>query len=183
MKKIFVILLLSVFSLPLLTAQESLFNVGDKVVNVGIGFGSTLYSGSFYSSTVPPVSISFEKGFKDGVLEKGTIGIGGYLGYSSYKWESFGWGWKYTSFIIGARGTLHYPLVDKIDTYAGVLLGYNIRSSKEFGTTVGIEPSSSSGPVFSGFVGGRYYFTDKFAGMAELGYGITWLNIGLGIKL
>ena len=182
MKKIFVILLLSLFSLPLLTAQESLFNVGDKVVNLGIGFGSTLYVGSFYSSTVPPVSISFEKGFKDGILEKGTIGIGGYLGYSSYKWESFGWGWKYTNIILGARGNFHYPLVDKLDTYAGLLLGYRISTSKEFGTTAGIEPSSGGGVVFNPYIGGRYYFTDKFAGMAELGYGISYLNIGIALK-
>jgi len=188
MKKIFALLLLAIFALPFAKAQENVFAVGDKVVNLGIGFGSVLYSGLGYKTSVPPVSISFEKGIKDGILEKGVLGIGGYLGYSANKWEYTGfggsYGWKYSNLILGARGVLHYPLVDKIDTYAGVLLGYNIATSKEIGTTTGyVDPYTGGGLVLSGYVGGRYYFTDKFAGMAELGYGITWLNIGLAIKL
>ena len=37
--------------------------------------------------------------------------------------------------------------------------------------------------AYSWFVGARYYFTDKLAGMAELGYGITYLNLGVSLKL
>ena len=29
-------------------------------------------------------------------------------------------------FIIGVRGSFHYPLVDKLDTYTGLALGYDI---------------------------------------------------------
>ncbi|MCB8999431.1 MAG: hypothetical protein H6540_05095 [Bacteroidales bacterium] len=183
MKKIIVFLLVCALSVPFLSAQESMFGVGDKVVNLGIGLGSTLYSGTYYKSSVPPVSFSFEKGIKDGVLDKGVIGVGAYLGYSAYKWEYLGYGWKYSNLIIGARGSFHYPLVDKLDTYAGVLLGYNIATSKEFGTTIGVDPYSGGGLVLSGYIGGRYYFNDKFAAMAELGYGISYLNLGLAIKL
>ncbi len=183
MKKILALMLLCFLSVPFISAQENEFVVGDKVVNIGIGLGSTLYSGSYYKSSVPPISISFEKGIIDGVLDKGVIGIGGYLGYSSYKYEYYGWGWKYSNLILGARGSFHYPLVDKLDTYAGILLGYNIATSKEFGTTVGIDPYSGGGLVLSGYVGGRYYFNEKFAAMAELGYGISYLNLGIAIKL
>jgi hypothetical protein len=184
MKKIFALLLLSVFTLPFLAAQENVFAVGDKVVNLGIGFGNILYSGLGYKTSVPPVSISFEKGIKDGVLDKGVIGVGGYLGYSANKYEYFGYGWKYSNIILGARGVFHYPLVDKIDTYAGVLLGYRIVTSKEIGTTLGgVNPSSGGGLVLSGYIGGRYYLTDNLAAMGELGYGISWINIGVSIKL
>ena len=34
-------------------------------------------------------------------------------------------------------GSFHYPLVDKLDTYAGILLGYNIVTSKEIGDPTG----------------------------------------------
>ncbi len=183
MKKILALMILGLFSLHFANAQENEFVVGDKVVNLGIGLGSTLYSGSFYKSSVPPVSISFEKGIMDGVLEKGVIGVGGYLGYSSYKYEYLGWGWKYSNIILGARGVFHYPLVDKLDTYAGLLGGYRIVSTKEFGTTIGVDPSSGGGLVLSGYIGGRYYFSDKFAAMAELGYGIAYLNLGIAIML
>lgn len=185
MKKLLLSLLVVVFFVTQSVAQESTFQQGDKVLNLGIGLGSTLYSGSYYKAGFPPISASLEFGVKDGVLDKGSIGIGGYLGYSSHKWEYSGWGWKYTNIIVGARGVFHYPLVDKLDTYTGLLLGYNIATSKEFGNSVpGYNYSASSGGVaYSWFVGGRYYFSEKFAGMLELGYGITYLNIGIALKM
>ncbi len=184
MKKLLLFLLVVVFSLTQLLAQESTFKQGDKVLNLGIGFGSTFYSGSGYKAGIPPISASLEFGVKDGVLDKGSIGIGGYLGYSSHKWEYSGWGWKYTNIIIGVRGVFHYPLVDKLDTYTGLLLGYNIATSKEFGNSIpGYNYNASAGGVaYSWFVGGRYYFSDSFAGMLELGYGITYLNLGVALK-
>ena len=182
MKKITSILLVSFLFISLLTAQDMHFAKGDKVVNLGIGLASRLYSGLYYTGSVPPVSISFEKGIKDNVLEKGVIGIGGYLGYSAYKWEYSGYGWKYSNIILGARGSLHYPLVDKLDTYAGLLIGYNISTSKEIGTVVGSSPTHG-GVVWSGYIGGRYYFTEKIAGLIELGSGISYLTLGIGIKL
>jgi len=184
MKKLLLVLLVAVFSLSQLLAQESTFKQGDKVVNLGIGFGSTLYTGSNYTNSVPPLSVSLEVGVKDGVLDKGSIGIGGMLAYSSSKWEYSGWGWKYSNFIIGARGAFHYPLLNKLDTYTGIVLGYNIATSKEFGNAVvGYNYSASSGGIVaSWFVGGRYYFSNSFAAMAELGYGITYLKIGITLK-
>jgi hypothetical protein len=184
MKKLLLLLFVAVFSLTQLLAQESTFKQGDKVLNLGVGFGSTFYSGTGYKAGIPPISASLEFGVKDGILDKGSIGIGGYLGYSSHKWEYNNWGWKYTNIILGVRGVFHYPLVDKLDTYTGLLLGYNIATSKEFGTAVyGYNYSASSGGVaYSWFVGGRYYFSEKFAGMLELGYGITYLNLGVALK-
>ena len=172
------------FSFIQLAGQEPTFSKGDKVLNLGIGFGTTLYSGSYYKMQMPPVSVSFDVGAFDNIAKKGVIGIGGYLGYSRYKYEYSSWGWKYSNIIIGGRGTFHYPLVDKLDTYGGMLLGYNISTSKEFGTaTPGYDyHASSGGVVYALFVGARYYFTDNFAAMAELGYGITFLNLGISFK-
>jgi hypothetical protein len=187
MKKLLLFLFVVVFSLTQLLAQESTFKQGDKVLNLGIGLGSTLYSGSYYSSSVPPISASLEFGVKDGILDKGSIGVGGYLGYSSYKYSYAGFGynesWKYSNFIIGARGVFHYPLVNKLDTYTGLMLGFNIASSKWTGTGTETSHASSGGVVGAWFVGARYYFSNKFAAMLELGYGITYLNIGIALKL
>jgi len=187
MKKLLLFLFVAVFSLTQLLAQESTFKQGDKVLNLGIGFGSTFYSGTGYKAGIPPISASLEFGVKDGVLDKGSIGIGGYLGYSSHKWEysNTGYGWKYTNIILGVRGVFHYPLVDKLDTYTGLLLGYNISSSKEYGNAGiygNLYSASAGGVAYSWFIGGRYYFSDKFAGMLELGYGITYLNLGIALK-
>lgn len=166
-------------------AQEPIFNVGDKVVNLGIGFGTGYGLG--YKTTIPPLSASFEMGVKDGILEKGSLGVGGYLGFSSYRWRYSGfgydYGWNYTNIILGARGVFHYPFIEKLDTYTGLLLGFRVVTSTEYGNVGTYSNPSSSGLAYSWFVGGRYYFTDRIAGMLELGYGISYLNLGVAIKL
>jgi hypothetical protein len=65
------------------------------------------------------------------------------------------------------------------------LVGFDISTTKEFGNIVPgwDDHSSSGGLVWSWFVGGRYYFNDNLAAMAELGYGIAYLNIGVAFKL
>lgn len=164
-------------------AQE--FEEGDKVLNLGIGFGSTYYSGTLYSTALPPISASFEVGIKDGILDEGSLGVGGYVGFSRYKYEYLSWGYNYTNFVIGARGVFHYPFMDKLDTYGGLMLGFRVVSAKEFGDAIfGYDYStSSSGLTSSIFVGGRYYFSDNLAAMLELGYGISYINLGIAFKL
>jgi hypothetical protein len=171
-------------------AQNPTFFIGDKIVNLGLGIGRTFNTGGYYASSFPPISISFEQGILDNVIdEKGSIGVGGLLGYTSYKWDWTGYGsnygWKYTDIIIAARGAFHYALVDKLDTYTGLLLGYRIANSKSFGDipAYGNYSASSGGVMAAWFAGGRYYFTDKFAGMAEIGYGLSYLTLGVSFKL
>jgi len=180
MKKTLLVVVVVILSMTQIVAQESTFEKGDKVINLGIGLGSTYYS-SYYSSHLPAITGSFEVGVKDGVLEKGSIGVGGYLGYSSAKYEDW---WKTSNIIIGARGSFHYPLVNKLDTYTGLMLGYNIYSTKILDNSyIGGFGASASTVAFAWYAGARYYFSDKFAGMAEVGYGIAYLTLGVAIKL
>lgn len=188
MKKLISFALVAFFSIPFLHAQESMFNLDDKVVNIGIGIGTSYGIGLYNKTVIPPLSISFEKGIMDEVLEKGVIGVGAYAGFNTYKWHyvyaSYDWGYRYTNVIIGARGSFHYPVLDKLDTYVGVILGYRISLSTEFGTVGGFDYNPTRGGIaYSGYVGGRYYFSDKFSGFAELGYGIAYLTFGIGIQL
>jgi hypothetical protein len=180
-------LLLLLISSISFSGNSQPFVKGDKVFNVGLGIGSTLYSGVGYKSGLPPVSASLEVGVTE--LGPGVLGVGGYFGISSYKWEdAWGgstYGWRYTNIIIGARGNYHYSFTEKLDTYAGIMLGYNIVSSKETGSWPAIYgdlSANASAFIGSFYIGGRYYFSDAFAVMAELGYGIAWLNIGVALK-
>ncbi len=153
---------------------------GSKFLNLGLGLGTNLYSGAFYSMQVPPLSASLEYVIKDQLFdENSSLGVGGYLGYTSYKWSSGSWGWRYSSLVIGPRGYLHYFFIDQLDTYTGLLLGYNILTSKWTGTGSQFGTASGGGLAFSWFIGGRYFFTDNIAAMAELGYGVTYLNLGV----
>lgn len=177
MKKLLLFLFVAVFSLSQLVAQESTFQKGDKVLNLGIGFGSTYY-GSFYGSHTPALSASLEVGVIDGVLDKGSIGIGGYVGYSSAKYSGY---YKTSNIIIGPRGTFHYPLVDKLDTYTGLMLGYNIYSYKYESSYIGSKGTAGN-LLFAWYAGARYYFTDSFAVMGEVGYGIAYFTVGVSLK-
>lgn len=153
------------------------------MLNLGLGFGSTLYSGNYYSNKIPPVSASFEVGVKDELFdENSSLGIGGYVGYTGAKWEFNNYGWDYSSIIIGARGAVHYQFLDNLDSKSGLMLGYNVVSSKSYGISGSIANSVGSGLTYAWFLGGRYFFTDSLAGLLELGYGVAYLNVGVALK-
>lgn len=184
MKKISILLFLILYPLIEIAAQESMFKKKDKVLNLGLGLGSTLYTAPGFIVGIPPVSACIEFGVTDGIFDKGSVGLGGYLDYSSHKLDLTGWDLRYTNIVFGARGIFHYPFIDKLDMYTGIFLGYNIVNRKESGA---IDPNNiyykSSGIIDACFIGGRYYFSNKFAVMGELGYGITYLNLGVALKL
>jgi hypothetical protein len=192
MKKPFIKLLIVttvIFSVGFCTtSQAQLFTPGEKVLNIGLGFGPTWYTGGAYTSSVPPISVYLDYGWRDDI-GPGTIGLGGYVGYSSYKWEytypGYSYGWKYTSVLIGALGTYHLELVEDLDTYTGLLLGFRVLSAKETGTVplVNNYSASSSGLAGSWFIGAKYYFSDNFGAFAELGYGIAYFTLGVSLKL
>jgi hypothetical protein len=160
------------------------FALGTQVINVGLGLGSTLYEGSNYSSSIPPISVSYEKCIKDNIIDRnGFLGVGGFVGMSSYSYDDniSNYHSRETNIIIGGRGSLHYQFVqnNKLDTYGGMMLGFNFES---WSSNV---PGISTGVEFNWniFIGARYYLTDKISIMGELGYGISILTVGVGIKL
>lgn len=184
MKKI----LLPLIAIALFVMQgysQDVFVKGDKVLNLSVGLGSGLYKGSGYGSKIPAIAASYEACVKDELFDANSaLGIGGYVGYTGAKYNfGSGYGWKYSDIIIGARGAVHYQFIDNLDTYGGLMLGYDIVSSKEYGTGPFVGNASGSSFLLDIFVGGRYYFSDKFAGLVEIGSGISYLNIGLAIKL
>jgi hypothetical protein len=158
MKKI-VFLSLLVCAVLLSKAQEPIFYNNDKVFNFGVGLGNSLSS----------ISLSLEQGVIDGLFDKGTVGVGGILGFvNSFNNQKVG-------ITVAARGSFHYPFFDKFDTYAGLALGfrYNIYNNL---------PNDLI-PVGGFYLGGRYYFSDKLAFFAEAGAGIDYLTLGISYKL
>ena len=156
MKKIFAVLVVMVFAVSQLSAQQPSFIKGDKVIDITIGVPH-LYG---YGWGIPPVIASFEMGIVDGILDKAAVGVGGYAGFSSASWL----GNSYFNFHFGVKGAFHYPFVDNLDTYAGIITGYTVSDLSYYGLDWG------------GFVGLRYYFSDSFGVNAEAGYGVTFLQ-------
>ena len=173
------------------TAQAQAFQKGTNVVSLGIGLGSSLlsYSGS---SQTPAISANFERGIWD-IGGPGVVSLGGYIGYKGYSYDGsyssgYKWSEKWNYTIVGIRSAYHYNGLSekKIDLYGGVMLSANIVSYK-YTNSSGYNESASagnynSGAGFTAFVGGRYFFTDKIAAMAELGYGVSYLTIGASLK-
>jgi hypothetical protein len=178
MKKILFFIVVIGFTLTQLQAQEPTFNKGDKVLNLSLGLGSHYYT-TYYKMQVPPVAASLEFGVVDNVIDKGVIGVGPYFGFFSSKYADY---WSTSYLVLGARGNFHYPLLEKLDTYTGLLLGYNVVSYKYLGDYSGLYTGSASGISWAWFVGGRYYFKDNIAALLELGYGIAYLNLGVALK-
>lgn len=153
------------------------FNKNTQTIKFGIGAG---FNGI-------PVEVSYEHGFKDNLfgVSNLNLGLGGYLGYYGYS-EDFGnWGkYKYRNYVLGVRGTFHYTFVPKLDTYAGLLLGYDISTSKWDGDE-GYDghADGAGGLVIGGVVGARYQFNPKWGVYAELGYSVAWGTIGISYKL
>jgi hypothetical protein len=182
MKRLLFSCIVICFSVLHLSAQKPAFEKGFKVLNMGLGLGSSVYTESYYHLQFPLLSAAFEVGIVDHVLERGIIGVGGYAGYYAYRYEYSKSGWNSSNIVIGARGNFHYPLLEKLDTYTGLMLGYEVVGTEKFGTTDIDYNLPSSGIEWAWFVGGRYYFSEIFSALLELGYGITYLNLGVAIK-
>lgn len=189
MKRKLLLLSLMCFLAVGLKAQD-VFSKGAIAVNATVGLGS--YSG--YSMGIPPLAVAVDVGVVDNLLgDNGSIGVGGYVGfatnsntynyYSNYYSKS-----TVTRMCFGVRGTFHYGFGDKIDTYAGLMLGlYTYRwkyKDNYYDDYLNLDyKQNSSSMAFSGYVGARYYFSSSMAFTAELGYGFTYISAGLTFKL
>ncbi len=151
----------------------------DKILSFSIGFGAR-NGGGTGNVSVPPLPIAFEYILMDNLFDGyGALGCGGFFGFTSSK-EIYQT--KYSRLIVGARGYLHYAFFEKFDTYAGTLLGYRSDNDKYSDPVYGHNRTESK-PIINVFAGCRYFFTDKIAGMAELGGGVSILSLGVSIKL
>ena len=162
---------------------------GTNLLSAGIGIGSSF--GSYtHSSSSPGISIIYEKGIWN-VDGPGVISLGGYLGFKSYRYVRYGYTEKWNYTVLGFRGAYHYnglqnedsDFLKKLDLYGGLMLSFNyLRYSNNFPSGYDNRNDYNSGLGATLFVGGRYFVTDKFAIYTELGYGVSYLNIGGTLK-
>ena len=177
LKKVFLAVLALVGSASIANAQE-IFSKGTSAINAGVGIGS-YYSGL----SIPPLSVSLDYGVTDNMINgnNGSISVGGFVGYAASSYS----GWiadkvNVSYAILGARGAFHYQFAPKLDTYAGLMVSYDIVSSNYDAFANYIKTSHVDWSIF---LGGRYFFTEKIGAFAELGYGFYNLNLGVTFKL
>ncbi|MFM7769624.1 MAG: hypothetical protein ACKO8Q_03630 [Bacteroidota bacterium] len=185
-------LFLTLFTTVLaISSGFSQFEVGSKSLNLGLGFGGYLdYSSTGNFTSSPTLFASYDQGIIDNI-GPGTIGIGGFAAYKTASW-SYDYGTyndnaKWTDFVIGARGTYHYPIgVEKLDLYGVVNLGLVMESYKYNSTYPGFVSSNydynDSFLYYAANVGATYQVSPKFGVFAEVGYDIAYLKAGINLK-
>ena len=175
-KKVFLAVLAIVGSISIANAQE-VFHKGTTAINAGIGLGS------YYNSlSIPPLSVSLDYGVADNLINgnNGSISVGGFAGYTASSHTYGAYKTTFSYIALGGRGAFHYQFAPKLDTYAGLMVSYDIVSSSYDAFSNYIK---SSHIVWSLFLGARYFFTEKIGAFAELGYGFYNLNLGVTFKL
>jgi hypothetical protein len=180
-------LLFLLLSSNISTAQK--FEVGNNVIGVGFGLGSTY--GYTYGSSSPAISAQYEHG-NWSVGGPGTISLGGFIAYKSYSYDgvlpyySYSQKWSYT--ILGFRSAYHYNGLNApaFDPYGGLMLSFDIASSSYTSSNHSYDYlyTGNYGSVFrmTLFLGGRYYFSNQWAAYAELGFGNAILTLGAAYK-
>ncbi|MCX7727997.1 MAG: hypothetical protein N2203_00855 [Bacteroidia bacterium] len=178
--------------------NAQVFSKGSGILNLGIGLGGYVrYWGHGYSST-PYFNAAFDYGvYQFENEQKLSVGVGGFIGYKSvwYEWittwrdKNGNWHidqpvkstWTYT--YIGFRPSLNYSFNDKAMVYSALNIGYSILNHRYSDPTYYSSTSYGSSLGWGLLVGGRYFFSNSFAVFGEIGWGMSYLNLGVSFKL
>ena len=96
-----------------------------------------------------------------------------------------------TSYFVGVRNAIHCDCdrVENIDLYGGFTLGYSLTLIEvlngEFGPPEwhrGIKPRKAT-MTYSGFLGIRYACSPWLSLSGEIGFGVSLVQLGVGIKI
>ena len=172
MKKLLLCAAFAVFA-----GQQSYAQIekGNSLVSANVGVGSTFAASGATASL--PFGVSYEYAFND------KMTAGAFAMYAGAKWDNAwaGKDWKWNYLFVGALYNYHFVNDEKWDVYAGGRLGFINVSFDDGGT--GITSPSTSGVGYAIQGGARYFFSKNFAANAELGYGFSYLRLGLTYKL
>lgn len=144
---------------------------GSTFLSGGVGIGSALYGGV-------PIFGNLEYGLTD------NLSLGLDVAYLSYEEEYIYSSATWTVITVGPRLSYYYTEMlgiedPRLALYAGVFVGYAAASyESDF-----IDIEAADPLAYNVYAGLRYMFNEKFAGTAELGYGLATLRLGLAVKL
>ena len=181
MKKFLLAALVFIGSLSVANAQE-IISKGTSMVNLGIGLGHHFGSDGM---SIPPLSVAYDYSIVSGLIDRNNGAITS--GSMTYRVPGYSSSASYTHILLGFRGMFHYQFAPKLDTYAGLMLGYHIASTS-YSNSGPMGSYSNSGLTGSGFdigviLGARYFFTPRIGAFTELGYSLPYWNLGVTFKL
>ncbi|MDO4771326.1 hypothetical protein [Porphyromonas sp.] len=174
MKKFFLLAVMMISSIVIANAQS--FSKGDKFIDLSIGLPDF---GVYNSISLPVLGAKFDYVAVDNLFDnKSFLSVG--AGTSFY--ASKGTYYKTSAFALAGHAAVHYNFVPKLDTYAGLSLGYNFVKVSYLNDSP-LNTIAGSGVAYGLFLGTRYFFTPNVAGLLELGYGYTTLKLGVSLRI
>jgi hypothetical protein len=166
MKKLLIMCATLLVNISALQAQE--FNRGTQTIKLGVGINRWSV----------PVMVEYELGIVDNLanVDGLCLGVGGYAGFYQYKSGS---DYHYSTFYVGTQGLAHYTPVDKLDVYAGAMLGMRFRNEKYLG-----EHDVNSYFCFTPIVGARFQLTSNFGVYSNLAidHNMYFISAGIAFK-
>ena len=189
MKKIiFTICFLSLFN----TVRPEAFKIAENRASFGIGLGWKNKEPFSNSVHIPSPNVLIERSvlpFKN----FGFISVGAQFGFhygyhngqiplTTVKYKQ---SWSEVYFVPRVALYFHEVFYEddfptNIDLYGGFGFGFNYLSHKVSNNVWKDNSGFKLGYHF--FVGGRYYFKPQTSVFAELGYGLSFLNVGITIQ-
>jgi hypothetical protein len=152
--------------------------------NLGFTIGTPVIKG--WNAVMPVISADASWVFLSELIDtktfgqNGSVDLGVYYGFSAYKQDNLvGINEENRLFYhsVLLRSAFHFRFVDKLDTYAGIMSGANIRSYS--GNLLHTDVSFA----YNLYAGAKYYFSPQFAVKLEFIEDFTpWLSAGVNFK-
>ncbi len=158
---------------------------GDWILNFGIGPGNHYFGNGFGFG--PGFDVAFEGALWQ--VGPGVFTIGGEIGFSYFAYNyanvlDVKYRERWVNFMIGARSAYHYGFgVRGLDCYAGMPLGIGFSSYTYDAYNDEWHGYNPVFPYVGLFVGTSYWFSPSVGINGELGYNVTYAQIGMVFKL
>jgi len=185
-------LLCMLLSISVLSAQS----ISKKKFSVSAGIGlAPVYHGKNSNTDIPALSLNVSYKLSD------NFALGVYTGYSASTSDERIFTDGLTSKVenktkaFALRGDFSRLMTDKLELYAGLMLGVKSFDLTEIDTKTGevvvrepdaptpYNPNQPKGDIlYSGVVGAKYYLKDQIGLFGEFGYGLSLFSIGTTLK-
>ena len=188
---------LLIFSLSFAASAQEGHEIfrGSLYLSPGIGFG-TAWGEYGDKLKMPPITISADIGIKENITVGPYLGFGSSIGTQyvdliSLEDGSGGWTYAdltYRHILAGVKGAYHVDIqMEKYGAYGGAMFGYHgistkykdLIESKQYE----IREQKKSALSYNFFVGGKARLSPDAVAFVEAGYGVTYLNLGISLRI
>lgn len=174
------------YKTPYATRNSGSFDGNTHLISLSYGFPNTIdYSGYYFNdngSSIGPATVRYEFPIRE------EAGVGLSVSGATKEYEFYGgYDMKVTGIAISPLGFYHFNKlipIEKLDVYAGIGASINLLSYKYDNDYYDYDDDSEVEVNPAGLVGARYYFTQSFSGLVEVGEGsFSIVRIGLSFRL